>query len=156
MGCLVELMSYVFFSQKPPRVPRSSYTVPTSSGFEISGSSSELAIEMALATGYLDFSVLYQIHDLGRSECLLSLRIMSGRDSKTSLSRASYWKISACFLLAHPTFISEVRGILRRIDSLLDALAERRAIPGSSYHARCEEIFKLHYLDDSVQDSAGG
>ena len=86
MGCLVELMSYVFFSQKPPRVPRSSYTVPTSSGFEISGSSSELAIEMALATGYLDFSVLYQIHDLGRSEYLLSLRIMSGRDSKTSLS----------------------------------------------------------------------
>ena len=52
---------------------------------------------------------------------------------------------------AHPTFISEVRSILRRIDSLLDALAERRAIPGSSYHLRCEEIFKLHYLGDSVQ-----
>ena len=83
MGWLVELISYVFFSQKPPRVPRSSYTVPTSSGFEISGSSSELAIEMALATGYLDFSVLYQIHDLGRSELFpLLLRIMSGRDSK--------------------------------------------------------------------------
>ena len=78
---MVELISYVFFLQKPPRVPRSSYTVPTSSGFEISGSSSELAIEMALATGYLDFSVLYQIHDLGRSELFpLMLRIMSGRD----------------------------------------------------------------------------
>ena len=65
-------------------------------------------------------------------------------------------KFSFVSFPAHPTFISEVRGILRRIDSLLDALAERRAIPGSSYHARCEEIFKLHYLDDSVQDSAGG
>ena len=40
--------------------------MPSSSGFEINGSSSELAIEIALATGYLDFSVLYQIHDLGK------------------------------------------------------------------------------------------
>ena len=83
MGCLVELISYVSCSQKPPRVPRSSYTVPTSSGFEISGSSSELAIEMALATGYLDFSVLYQIHDLGKFDVFpLSLRIMAGRNSE--------------------------------------------------------------------------
>ena len=83
MGCLVELMSYVFFSQKPPRVPRSSYTVPTSSGFKISGSSSELAIEMALATGYLDFSVLYQIHDLGKFDVFPpSLKIMIGRNSE--------------------------------------------------------------------------
>ena len=63
---MVELIGYVFLLQRPPHVPRSSYTVPSSSGFEINGSSSELAIEMALATGYLDFSVLYQIHDLGK------------------------------------------------------------------------------------------
>ena len=61
-----------------------------------------------------------------------------------------------CFFSAHPTFVSEVRSILRRIDSLLDALAERRAIPGSSYHLRCEEIFKLHYLGDSIQGSTEG
>ena len=57
---------------------------------------------------------------------------------------------------AHPIFISEVRSILRRIDSLMDALAKRRAIPSSSYHLRCEEIFKLHYLGDSSQDPIEG
>ena len=54
-------------------MPRSSYTVPSSTGFEINGSSSELAIEMALATGYLDFSTLYQIHDLGKLDLYYSL-----------------------------------------------------------------------------------
>ena len=82
MGCFW-LKCYVSYPQKPPRVPRSSYTVPTSSGFEISGSSSELAIEMALATGYLDFSVLYQIHDLGKFDVFPPLlRIMVGRNSE--------------------------------------------------------------------------
>ena len=40
--------------------------MPNTTGFEINGPSAELAIEMALATGYLNFSTLYQIHDLGK------------------------------------------------------------------------------------------
>ena len=83
---MVELIGYVFLLQRPPHVPRSSYTVPSSSGFEINGSSSELAIEMALATGYLDFSVLYQIHDLGKFDYFhSSLEDKAGRNSEDFL-----------------------------------------------------------------------
>ena len=150
-------MFFYFLSQRPPRVPRSSYTVPNSSGFEINGSSSELAIEMALATGYLDFSVLYQIHDLGKFDLFpLFVRDNGRKERRKFLSREVTESFPLFLFSAHPTFISEVRSILRRIDSLLDALAERRAIPGSSYHLRCEEIFKLHYLGDSIQGSTGG
>ena len=86
-----------------------------------------------------------------------SLKIKAGRNSENFFSvEGGNGKFSFVSFSAHPTFISEVRSILRRIDSLLDALAERRAIPGSSYHLRCEEIFKLHYLGDSIQSSIEG
>ena len=88
---MVELIGYVFLLQRPPHVPRSSYTVPSSSGFEINGSSSELAIEMALATGYLDFSVLYQIHDLGKFDLFPLFVEDKGRKKQRKLFLCRGW-----------------------------------------------------------------
>ena len=82
---MVEPKGLYFFLQRPPHVPRSSYTVPNSTGFEINGSSSELAIEMALATGYLDFSTLYQIHDLGKLDLFLLFVKENGRKKQQKL-----------------------------------------------------------------------
>ena len=98
---MVELKGLYFSLQRPPRVPRSSYTVPSSTGFEINGSSSELAIEMAIATGYLDFSTLYQIHDLGNLIYFHSLlEIMAGRNIENFFLSREVTESFFCFFFS--------------------------------------------------------